>query len=235
MVEKELAIEWKETGEGWEESKFKNCGRSRVLRPENGIKEFMHYILLWLACEPAEKRSTLKPMCINPLGAIRPRISTDTIQEITVRVYYYIAKWYDCTDKVPTQSGTDGKFLVILGNTRNWKAAGSCPACVADGAAHPGQLCGCGLSETVVSRPCGHVVCGPCFVTDFVKAHGIENQRKPYLSDVICAKNKETPFKCPTCSAPVDHVFQAEEIDTSTLISSANRDWLISECVSLCK
>ena len=117
-------------------------------------------------------------------------------------------------------------FLAILGLKRSYKS--ECVICLSDNMM--GTTCGCGHTEIVVFRPCGHSVCiDPCFY-ELCRSKCIELQGKTMetsdgktfryanesIKDVSSARN----FVCPTCMQIVQSCFRAEDVMFSPVLFS---------------
>jgi hypothetical protein len=112
-------------------------------------------------------------------------------------------------------------FLALLGTNRNWKA--ECVMCLAD--KDMGKSCGCGHTELVVFRPCGHTMCVKnCFV-DLMKYNDITLEpteikelgfvipTKPNVDiDFTIPQFVEKKINCPTCRTQIIKTFCAEDI-----------------------
>lgn len=103
----------------------------------------------------------------------------------------------------------DFEFLLRLSRKQNWKSG--CCICLAD--EMMGTTCGCGHTEIVVFRPCGHSICiEPCY-SKFLKSKGYE---MPMSKDghrlKINVTEDNLPFVCMLCQCKIDRTFQAEEV-----------------------
>ena len=134
-------------------------------------------------------------------------------------------------------------FLAELGKQRNWKA--ECSICLKD--KNIGTTCGCGHTEIVVFRPCGHAICSlPCF-RDLMKSHKCQLKPKGFKTSdgqafiIPTSPNVDldnVPFNCPVCRGKIDKTFQAETVGVpgeDILTQSAEKIYakLLNECSEL--
>ncbi len=132
----------------------------------------------------------------------------------------------------PSIVSDDFLFLMNLGRTRKWKQ--DCAICLSEKIV--GTTCGCGHTEIVVMRPCGHSLCAnPCY-HDLSASGGHEaeggvaeyGEEKYHILDVTkgTLKRKLAPppsnMSCPMCRSSVKTVFRAEEVTVN------------DECVQWC-
>jgi hypothetical protein len=144
--------------------------------------------------------------------------------------------------KVQTDEIDDGFFLAMLGVKRSYTS--ECVICLSD--EMMGTTCGCGHTEIVVFRPCGHSVCvAPCFYqmcqskniilnrTEMKTADGrVFKYANENIKDVSTARN----FQCPTCRQNVESSFRAEEVFFSPQIfSSPYSEFSLDEFVTILK
>ncbi len=123
----------------------------------------------------------------------------------------------------------DFHFLAALGAKRNWKE--ECAICLEN--KKVGITCGCGHTEIVIFRPCGHSMCMKCFVI-FMEKGGTPLKQKifecgdqTFTSPGIMETNLDTNFKCHMCRDIVSHTFdinycpygKLEDFITDDLIS----------------
>ena len=108
-------------------------------------------------------------------------------------------------------------FLAKLGKKRNWKEI--CAICLVDDIM--GTTCGCGHTEIVIFKPCGHSICvSPCF-EDWMKSLNIELEQQTKIIDgksfiIGNQKNVDLDFhndypKCPICKTDIHATFRAED------------------------
>lgn len=122
----------------------------------------------------------------------------------------------------------NGLFLAALGAAgRNYKR--DCALCLED--IIMGTTCGCGHTEIVVFRNCGHSVCAnPCFQkllgdrefpeTEFTTPDGsiFTIPSKPNLNHV-------SGFNCPICRQAVHNTFRAEDVRADSGGHLVARKW----------
>ncbi len=145
------------------------------------------------------------PLNFGPHGTLK------TITKLTPPVLNKALKKYTFEDKTIS----DFVFLALLGKKRNWKE--QCAICLCDKIM--GTTCGCGHTEIIVFRPCGHSVCNsPCFKT-FMTTQNIKLKPKLFKcgdQTFVCPGVHETKnvsgFKCHYCRANVDSIFRAEDV-----------------------
>jgi len=107
---------------------------------------------------------------------------------------------------------TNLEFLYYLaGKGRNWKSG--CVICLADKTM--GTTCGCGHTEILVFRPCGHSICiRPCFLEFVVQKELMtrENAMSDFVKnyDQKFTKKDPCPFQCVTCRSKITAMFEAE-------------------------
>lgn len=119
---------------------------------------------------------------------------------------------------------SDYMFLALLGKKRNWKEG--CAICLTDKIM--GTTCGCGHTEIVIFRPCGHSVCAsPCF-KNFIKTKGTEVKPRSFMVDgvemiAVGSHNVDLniKFDCPICTVEVTKTFQAEEVRPGNTLDTA--------------
>lgn len=104
---------------------------------------------------------------------------------------------------------SDSDFLALLQRNRDYKEG--CAICLTDEIM--GTTCGCGHTEIVVFRPCGHsVCCSPCF-TDLCSSKGIELKHdSKYMDQTIKDVYSARGFECLICRTDVRRCFRAERI-----------------------
>lgn len=113
---------------------------------------------------------------------------------------------------------SDGEFLLALQvRGRNYRTG--CVICLEDNM--KGTPCGCGHTEIIVFKPCGHSICAsPCF-TKFIKSVKPNFQSKPTIlttTDGLKFTIPDKPnfeglknFSCPMCRTQVTYTFRAED------------------------
>ena len=117
----------------------------------------------------------------------------------------------------------DFMFLAKLGKKRNWKEV--CAICLIDDIM--GTTCGCGHTEIVVFKPCGHSICvNPCF-EEWMESLGIElePQRKIIGEKEFILENQKNvnirlhgmQIPCPICKTKIESTFRAEETYSSNI------------------
>jgi hypothetical protein len=125
----------------------------------------------------------------------------------------HAAKGGDVLALAPSEP--DCLFMAVLGQTRDYRAG--CVICLSDHMM--GTTCGCGHTEIVVFRPCGHSVCvKPCF-EQFAASKSaklgptIMTTADGQQFEVVGAANVDEAcgFPCPTCRSMVQQCFRAEE------------------------
>ena len=113
-----------------------------------------------------------------------------------------------------------------------------------------GTTCGCGHTEIIVFRPCGHSLCvNPCFET-FVKQAGIPLEVKTMTStmegkevtfQVVGQRNvnldlSESDVACPMCRQKIHRTFRVEDVfyknwdDVTKKLDACVQD-LLKKCV----
>ena len=114
---------------------------------------------------------------------------------------------------------SDGLFLATVGAKRNWKSG--CVICLSD--KMMGTTCGCGHTEIVMFRPCGHSICiEPCFKKMMGRLNIPLGRRTVTYGDQTFFIGNEADvnlkfdtgdrkrFMCPTCRSPVQSTFRIE-------------------------
>jgi len=120
-------------------------------------------------------------------------------------------------EKIKQESQDNFMFLAKLGKKRNWKEV--CAICLADDIM--GTTCGCGHTEIVIFKPCGHSICVyPCF-EEWMESLDIELKPQTKIFEgneyiIGNQKNVNLQFddikpKCPICKTIIKNTFRAEE------------------------
>ena len=152
------------------------------------------------------------------LGSTEPKLPMFGTSNILTKINKLVPK--ALTDVIGKYDITDPKisdfvFLSLLGKKKNWKEG--CAICLADEIM--GKACGCGHTEIVILRPCGHTMCSPCFVnlmktknhkigpTTFTTKEGVT-----YEIHGSADVNTNFKFNCPLCTVEVTSTFRAEEV-----------------------
>lgn len=159
-----LSVTWNEDGTGWEKCKNGGC---RVYMFNAGIKYAIYDTLSWIVQDPESFAKDVDPnvrAIFTVVSRIRPRVDRQKVMQVL------FAK---CRKFLRSLKGdSDAEFLAQL--NRNWKEG--CAICLTDKIM--GTTCGCGHTEIIVFRPCGHSCCKePCFF-EFNKA---APRKKRYL------------------------------------------------------
>lgn len=129
---------------------------------------------------------------------------------------------YDLLDNldIKKENLSDTEFLFLLGKKRNWKSG--CAICLVDDI--KGTTCGCGHTEIVVFRPCGHCMCGrPCFI-EYINSKNIELKKKTFKFGNQTFYIEEPDYKydnlnisCPICNGNISSTFQTENVPFNDL------------------
>lgn len=188
--------------------------------------------------EKASIQRAAQSLTSTHLDNIKPR---QILERILTSTFPKIAKTIPKFGDI-TSAHSNFDFRNALTMHRNWKA--ECVVCMSDDMM--GTACGCGHTEIVIFRPCGHAVCmRPCYM-DLIRKHP-EITRKLSRRTVNVAGTEmviansinvnmsvsDTDFHCPTCMSTVESVFQAEEAygkwtDEQKAIIDADVDFLWS-------
>jgi hypothetical protein len=187
-------LEWDANGKtGSFSASFPLCGVSGECYTLNeGIKRLLAIMIE----DYANKRATLMHSMNTPRGWFQPG-ATDVSGWVDP-IPYFTAIQQNFTERcarfVNESPKDEGNFWFLMGIQHDWKTG--CVICLADEI--KGTTCGCGHTETIVFRECGHSICAnPC-----------------YLELMRPAKKRSVPegTLCPTCRAPIDRIFQAEDV-----------------------
>jgi hypothetical protein len=124
-------------------------------------------------------------------------------------------------EKIKEEEASDDNFIFLanIGKKRNWKQI--CAICLVEDIM--GTTCGCGHTEIVIFKPCGHSLCvNPCFqqwitgigvvLNPQVFKFGDKEFIIPSQSNVNLNYKEIGIFpKCPICRTNIDSSFRAEE------------------------
>ena len=214
-----LSVTWNEDGTGWEKCKNGGC---RVYMFNAGIKYAIYDTLSWIVQDPESFAKDVDPnvrAIFTVVSRIRPRVDRQKVMQVL------FAK---CRKFLRSLKGdSDAEFLAQL--NRNWKEG--CAICLTDKIM--GTTCGCGHTEIIVFRPCGHSCCKePCFF-EFNKAAPrkkkiLKSANQTFIVRGQLAEPTQGGFDCHMCRQPVESVFRAEEVSFSGLVP----DSFVQECIS---
>lgn len=163
MDAKQDKQEWRESSGNWEYTVYSKP-RGTYFACLDGIRETIFAPAKWaeLKEEGSCKISShgLRYYVQNIRPAMPPIERSEMIKfserEAARALFEYYAKMLE----IKEEKRSDFAFLTVLGRSRNWKK--ECAICLTDDIM--GTACGCGHTEIVVFRPCGHSVCNkPCF------------------------------------------------------------------------
>lgn len=158
------------------------------------------------------------------LQSIHPKISDLSMHRIHENSPKFIIKSIqdaiEIVKKMDEKKMSNIAFLLSIGGVkgRNWKKG--CVICLSD--EMMGTTCGCGHTEIVMFRPCGHTICiNPCF-EKWTKHLDIELDTKtltfgdqvftvPSQRNVELDLSKNKKAICPTCRTSIRNTFRVEE------------------------
>ena len=210
-----MSIEWENDDTGMETNFY--GGSSRVYTRQYAIKMACSDYLKQLVARPknllSQKCDEYKEYAFAPLPAARPRFSQTEMRDIRIKMSETVPRLMVSYGKDDlTNELDDFTFLLSLGLKRNWKS--ECPICLSE--EMMGTTCGCGHTEIVVFRPCGHSICAsPCF-EEFIKVGLKEAEMKIDGQTFIVAGKMDIDnckdFGCPTCRRNVEACFRAEDV-----------------------
>ena len=211
----EPVIKWDDNGKTGR--KIDTYSNTMIYTPQYGFRKYLEMLVNILAWDPKnfQQNKLVVQTRDNPLNRIYPggRINRLYVkrEEIRSRTLMEFRNYLDQTPEAPICS--DFEFLARLSLKRVWN--NECSMCLED--EHMGQTCGCGLTEIVIFRPCGHSMClKPCF-NQFMTAKGQPLARKTFT----CAEGTymlsgndadlTTNFSCPVCRTTVTHTFNSSD------------------------
>lgn len=216
--------ERRETGKLYDD--FGGCTTvtNRRIGFRNAIRNAIRYVIqdLYsiLKLEESERDEYIKRFAqkyipfgyLNDISRIRPSIyeyCRTKVRDMMVKYVIDSVLKFVGDESVQSSEVSDSDFLAYLQKNRNYKE--ECAICLTDKII--GTTCGCGHTEIVVFRPCGHsLCCSPCFY-DLCKANGIVLEHDRIYSDhTIRDIYTSCDFKCHMCQQNVERCFRAERI-----------------------
>lgn len=136
---------------------------------------------------------------------------------------------------VADDDGDDVFLAVLQSSGRSYRSG--CAICLSEDMM--GTTCGCGHTEIVVFRPCGHSMCvEPCFL-EFVAHHNITlgpiREQQPDGKWTIRVNTPDvrtaSGFACPLCRTTVVRCFRAEEtrITSKSFLADLDTDGAVEK------
>lgn len=205
--------------------------QTRIYSPQRAISETVYEELRDLIMTPIEwkAKSTRRDQAVRRIYptdlayAFGPRIIESAKKHASALLDEALTKV-----ELKDMSVPDAIFLAKLGKTRNWRSG--CVICLTEDIM--GTTCGCGHTEIVVFRPCGHAICvRPCFA-QWTNHAGVNVDRKTitwngvtfYVGQELDVNLNHPNLQCPTCRSPIERTFRAEEsIGLRTLDADVKR------------
>jgi len=198
-------IEWNDNGTGFVTKSYgPSMGTSQYscYKKDVGIQREIQQFVCQMANTPEwNKDDVLETMQVAKYGhscfnLIRPIISYSE-RQILINSIKSISRQYLLDHlkgkKLNDCMMTDLEFLALLSTKRNWKKG--CAICIEE--KNMGTTCGCGHTEIVVFRPCGHAICvDPCF-------KNLMNFKSGYS------------FECPECRTKIINIFRTEDVNAN--------------------
>lgn len=207
-------IKWENENTGMETST--SGSQMRVNKRERAITEACSDYVRQLVAKPKNLQSKTyqgyREYSFAPLPSARPKFSGKEMQDIICIMDRDIPGLLTAFAKDKLEHSLDDfTFLLSLGLKRNWKS--ECVICLSD--EMMGTTCGCGHTEIVVFRPCGHSACAyPCF-DQYIKSKELNwfmISGQTYITSVKYDITQTKTIKCPTCNVNVDTCFKAEDV-----------------------
>lgn len=220
-------IAWENANTGMETSFYGS--QTRVYTRTYAIKEACCGYIRQLVAKPKnlqnQKYDAYKEYSFAPLPSARPRFTSKDMLEIRCIMDKHVPRLLVQHGKSQLSNDLDNfTFLLTLGLKRNWKS--ECVICLSEDMM--GTTCGCGHTEIVVFRPCGHSICvSPCF-NEYIKNKGVQLKEEEmqiggqtFIVGQKLGINDCKNFKCPTCNVNVEKCFRAEDVYTSDEIGES--------------
>ena len=151
-----------------------------------------------------------------------PIFEDDEKEKLRVNIFETVSKHLiEYLNKIELdESLSNITFLALIGKRNNWKEC--CPLCLEDGSEqlkNVGQVCGCGHTDTAMFRPCGHIMCQPCYVK-LRKSVGLPDLKHKQLTlpdgrkftmAATLEVNNDDQINCPYCKQIAERTFRIED------------------------